>query len=328
MKKFLFLFICIIAINTCALKCMNPEKETFKKDVLKKENAFECLQKAQNLMNTKYDFQSANKWFLIANDLYAMYNEKEITEEIKLQKAQTLIQLAMSYCSRETSDLRLKYLQEAKKLLGLPDNITDYNDETKFNEAAITYFIVYGYYFYIAYERSEKSGDKIEQQEEHLKMARLSFLKSIEITEKLSLKSKISENTMKMSTGAMQGLGTSLEFLGKCAKTRHNFEQAYDYFVLSNKTFEQVLGMREKLLGENDINVARSLHKLARSNVILSNFLLDCDSKEKNKLLSMADTNYQRAIKIFDKNKISPENAGRKELETEYTEFKKLLNVK
>ena len=42
--------------------------------------------------------------------------------------------------------------------------------------------------------------------------------------------------------------------------------------------------------------------------------------------MDIADNYYQKAISIFNYNKISIENGGRKELETEYVEFKKLLN--
>lgn len=312
---FSFLFLSIITKSGCNDKA-----------------ALEYLNNGNKALTGKYDYKLAIENFSVACKLYDAEIKCETPEEFQ-RKAQAYIGLAFTYHCVGQNNLRDEFMKKACETLELPNSTMshagakDFTDTSKFNGAAAAYFMADGYRFYIYYEQAKKEGKNLDLQASILKMAKVSFKKTIEIYEQINKTCKSEEDKQTElamnSSNAMQGLGTTFEFLGKTTQESvKNLEMIKKYFDKSTKAFSQCLELRKKLYNDNHLNVARTMHKLARSLVAMENILEKYQDKEKNELHCLAKQYYKNAIEIFERNKIDHNHPKFKELETDYKEFK------
>lgn len=275
----------------------------------------QCLQLAQTLLNTQYNYQHAIIWFEHAIDVYEKQLSPTCSEDRSLAE-QAYVGLAMSYHHIGKHVQRDGCMSKAQNLLGIPDTLDLYTRDA-YQPHASAYFIVDGYRSYIRYEDCQRSSESTEQQCLYLQQAKVSFEKALEIA------LTFDEHSEEV-THAFQGLGTTCEFLGKCWLQQGNMNSAFAYIKQSINAFENGLKLREQLFGNEHPHTARSLHKLAR-NYVLMGYLLELqnDTQESRCLYQAADSLYKKACGIFDKANISKDHAKRQELEKEYEHFKK-----
>lgn len=278
------------------------------------------LAHAQDTLNVRYDYHKAIQEF---KDVIALY-EKEcghqktdaLCKNSSSLAAQAYISLAFAYHHIGSHKEREIFMEKGRELLAIPLELKDYK-LALFKPEASAYFIVEGYRWYIKYENLSIKKEPIKLQEDCLFQAKAAFEKALEIS------CAFPTVTIAESAHAYHGLGTILEFLGKCKQEQGSIQGAQDYFSQSVQSFERALEIRQKTLGLSHPHTARSHHKVARNYVLLGDVLNKNDqSSQAKNYYQKADASYQEAIAIFEKNNIAKEQAKRKELEDEYNRFK------
>lgn len=278
--------------------------------------AEKCLLIANDLLNNKYDYYGAIKWFNLLINLYNTLKDRGLLSPAMYQQAaQSYIGIAMTYHLTGRLKQRDECMTQAQQLLGIPDNTHNENRES-FDPGACSYFVVDGYRFFGDYQAC-KPRASLDLQEAYLHNAEYSFQKAIAI-------SNAFETNELDKSHAIHGLGTVFEFLSKCQQERGNKDEAMAYQYKAISAFEKAAKLRRQLLENNHLHLARSFHKLARNYGLLGTMLKNIKPKEASEYFMKAHKYYKKSLSIFAQSKLSQIHPKREELEKEYTDFQKL----
>ena len=266
------LFLCSVLLIGACTNCMeDPKIKALESEIEKLTDtstnascavdlSLECLFYAKSFLNDSFDNDNAIKWF---NNFLKIYGIIAYEYKSKLLEEIAHTGIAMAYHNVGRQAERDSHMSIAKSLLCINDVQPLDSKNTK--EPACDYFVVDGYRHYIKFEESERNKEPIEAQEGHLNAGMLCFITAAAISGVLGLDGFVKSH-------ALQGLGTTFEFLGKCKLQSNRREGAVLDFKCANAYFEEAVKIREKLLKPNHPLVARSLHKLARNCCLLGEF--------------------------------------------------------